>query len=107
MNPTEAFLTLNWDLPTNVTNAGDVTAYDIRFKASGGEGGNGYYSVMTMNAPARSIHLTRESGLKPFTKYTFEVRARNCHYRGNWSCISQYVGMCMYIVFMKLILIMD
>jgi len=94
LNPTEASLTLNWDLPNNVITARDVTAYDIRFKASGG--GNNYFSVMTVNAPARSIHLTRESGLNPHAKYMLEVRARNFHCQGEWSCISEYIGMCMY-----------
>jgi len=91
LNPNEASLTLNWDLPNNVISAGEVTAYDIRFKVSGG--GNSYYSVMTVNAPARSIHLSRESGLNPLTKYTLEVRARNFHCKGEWKCISQYIGM--------------
>ena len=95
LNPTEASLTLNWDLPNNVISAGEVTAYDIRFEVS--EGGNNYYSVMTVNAPARSIHLNRESGLKPLTKYTLEVRARNFHCQGEWNCISEYIGMCMYV----------
>ena len=88
-NPTEASLTLNWDQPNNVITDGDVTAYNIHFKASGGR--NDYRSVMTVNAPARSIHLTRESGLK---KYTVEVRARNFHCQGEWSCISEYMCMC-------------
>ena len=95
LNPNEASLTLNWDLPNNVISAGEVTAYDIRFKVSGG--GNNYYSVMTVNAPARSIHLSRESGLNPLTKYTLEVRARNFHCQGEWNCISEYIGMCMYV----------
>jgi len=90
LNPIEASLTLNWDQPINTTTAGDVTAYDIRFKMYGG---NNYYSVMAVNAPARSIHLTRESGLKPLTKYTIEVRARNFHCQGEWSYISEYIGM--------------
>ena len=92
LNPIEASLTLNWDQPINTTTAGDVTAYDIRFIISGNGGGNNYYSIMTVNAPARSIHLTRESGLKPLTKYTIEVRARNFHCQGEWSCISEYIG---------------
>ena len=95
LNTNEASLTLNWDQPNNVITAGDVTAYDIRFIISGNGGGNNYYSIMTVNAPARSIHLTRESGLKPLTKYSFEVRARNFHCQGEWSCISTYIGMCM------------
>ena len=92
LTPHEASLTLNWDQPNNISTAGDVTAYDIRFKESGGGGGNSYYSIMTVNVPARSIRLTRESGLKPLTKYAFEVRARNFHCQGEWSCISDYIG---------------
>jgi len=91
LNPTEASLTLNWDLPNNVTTAGDVTTYDVHFKVDGGEG-RGSYSV---NAPATSIHLTRQSGLKPLTKYVFEVRAHNIHHNGRWNSISKYIGTCM------------
>ena len=93
LNTNEASLTLNWDQPNNVITAGDVTAYDIRFEASGIAGGNSCYSMMTVNEPARSILLTRESGLKPLTNYTLEVRARNFHCKGEWKCISQYIGM--------------
>ena len=48
---------------------------------------------MTVKAPERNILLTRESGLKPLKIYKFEVRARNAGYEGNWSEISEYIGM--------------
>lgn len=93
-NPTEASVTLNWDQPTNVTIDGDVSTYDVRFKVDGGVSRDNY-AVKTVKVPARSIHLTRQSGLKPFTSYIFEVRACNTHHNGRWSSISTYIGMCM------------
>ena len=44
-------------------------------------------------APATSIVLTRESGLKPLTKFDFKVRARNAVHGGEWSTVSEYIGM--------------
>lgn len=52
------------------------------------------YFKMTVKAPTTSIVLTRESGLKPLTTYDFEVRARNANHSGNWSAVSEYIGMC-------------
>ena len=52
----------------------------------------GYFKV-TVKAPATSVILSRESGLKPLTKYDFEVRARNSNHTGRWSAVSEYIGM--------------
>ena len=52
------------------------------------------YLKMTMKASTTSVVLTRESGLKPLTTYDFEVRARNANHSGNWSAVSEYIGMC-------------
>ena len=59
---------------------------------SGGVQTKGYLK-MTVKAPATTIVLSRESGLKPLTKYDFEVRARNPNHTGRWSAVSEYIGM--------------
>jgi len=86
-------LTLHWDKPRNMTTGGDVKSYDIRFKPCGREGN---YCQKTVVAPATSIILTRESGLKPLTKYILEVRARSDFQEGKWSGLSEYIGACLY-----------
>ena len=91
----QASVTLNWDKPDNVKAAGDVTTYDIRFKAYGLDLDDLFqeYSGVTVKAPATSVLLTRQSGLTPLTKYKFEVRARNDGHEGRWSGVSGYSGM--------------
>lgn len=49
--------------------------------------------IATVKAPATSICLTRESGLKPLMKYEFGVRSRNAECEGKWSTVSKYIGM--------------
>ena len=68
---------------------GDVKSYDIRFKPCGKEGN---YCTETIVAPAKKILFTRESGLKPLTKYNFEVRAQSFCREGKWSELSEYIG---------------
>jgi len=82
-------LTLHWDKPKNITTDGDVKSYDIRFKPCGREGN---YHKETVVAPATSILLTRESGLKLWTKYDFEIRAQNSYQEGKWTKHSKYIG---------------
>ena len=87
-------LTLNWDKPQNMTTDGDITSYHIHFKPCGREGN---YCKKIVFPPATSILLTRESGLKPLTKYTFEVRAWSTFREGKWSEVSEYIGMCLFV----------
>jgi len=85
-------LTLNWDKPSNVKTAEEVTAYDIRFRTAGSLLRSGYHMV-TVDSPAASALLTIENGLNPQTRYDFEVRARNAdHCEGKWSKVSKYIG---------------
>lgn len=51
------------------------------------------FCKVAVYAPATSIVLTRESGLKPLTKFDFDVRARNAEHEGEWSTVSEYIGM--------------
>ena len=84
-------LTLNWDKPSNVKTAEEVTAYDIRFRPAGRWWIQGYHK-MTMDSSATSVVLTRQNGLNPLTTYEFEVRAQNDHCEGEWSKVSKYIG---------------
>jgi len=84
-------LTLNWDKPNNAQTAKDVTAYEVRFRPSESRREESFCK-MTVKAPATSILLTRESGLKSLVKYDFEVRARNTKHEGKWSTVSEYTG---------------
>jgi len=84
-------LTLNWDKPKNTVTNGDEMSYDIRFKLTG-SGWEGNYFKMNVNPPATSILLTRESGLKPMTKYDFEIRAQSFYHEGKWTKHSKYIG---------------
>ena len=77
-----------------MTADGDITSYDIHFKPCGREGN---YCKKIVFPPATSILLTRESGLKPLTKYTFEVRAWSTFREGKWSEVSEYIGMCLFM----------
>lgn len=84
-------LILNWDKPSNAITDEDVTAYDIRFPLPEAGRHTGYRRL-TLKAPATSVRLTRESGLKPLLKYEFEVRSRNAEREGEWSTVSKYIG---------------
>ena len=90
-DPSTGSLTLDWDRPLNCETAKDVTVYDVWFKTCASLEGEGYCKT-TVKAPATSIHLTRESGLKPLMKYEFKIRARNAGHDGTWSRIVKYVG---------------
>ena len=97
-DPSIGSMFLEWDRPANCETGQDVTAYDIRFRPSGGSVEEGYCKV-TVKSPTRSILLTKESGVRPLMRYDFEVRARNASYDGNWSRESKYIGMCISLLF--------
>jgi len=103
LDPDIPTLTLHWDKPTNMNTDGDVKSYDIRFKPCGREGN---YCKETVVSPATNIILTRESGLKPMTKYKFEVRARSTSQEGKWSELSEYIGMFILILCIFVVLIL-
>ena len=98
LDPDIPTLTLHWDKPRNMTTDGDVKSYDIRFKPCGRKGN---YCQMAVVAPATSILLTRESGLKPMTKYDFEIRAQSFDQEGKWTKHSKYISK--FVVYMLLI----
>ena len=51
------------------------------------------YCEVTVKAPETNVLLKRKCGLKPLTKYVFEVRAWNYRHKGEWSTVSEYIGM--------------
>ena len=85
-------LTLNWDKPKNVTTAGDASTYEIRFWPSNNVTARNNYSSI-IETTDTNVCLTRKSGLQPLTKYDFEVRVRNADRKGEWSTVSEYIGM--------------
>ena len=89
-------LTLNWDRPNNTQTFQDVRKYSIRFRPSGSVKEDAYCKVTVNSAPKMSIVLTRDDGLKPLTKYDFEVRAQNDDHEGEWSTVSEYIGTCVF-----------
>jgi len=88
LEPSKPSLTLNWDRPNNTQTFQDVRTYNIRFKPSGSVREDSYCK-MTVYAPITSIVLAREDGLKPMTKYDFEVRAQNDDHEGEWNTVSK------------------
>ena len=81
-------MTLNWDKPDNAKLPEEVTAYDISCKSSSLFL---LHSNTVVNAPTTSARLT---DLSSYTTYEFSVRARNAHFAGEWTTLSEYIGMC-------------
>ena len=81
-------VTLNWDKPDNAKLPEEVTSYDISCKPLQ-LFELGSYTVV--NAPTTSARVT---DLRFYATYEFSVRARNAHYAGEWTTLSEYIGMC-------------
>ena len=82
-------VTLVWDPPANAGHAGDVTKYQIRFWDKAKE----YYNEMAVDGSSTAIVITGESGLRPLTTSTFEVRA--CcgdDASQEWRTVSTFIG---------------
>lgn len=62
---------LNWDPPTNAAYAGYVTKYHICFW----DKEKGCYREKSVDGSTTTAIFTRETGLRPLTLSTFEVRA--------------------------------
>ena len=97
-------LTLNWDKPSNMTTDGDVVSYHIHFKPTG-SGWEGNYCTKNVIPPSTSILLTRESGLKPMTKYDFEIWAQSSHHKGKRTKHSKYISKFVVYIFFHMLLI--
>ena len=79
---------LKWEPPGNEY-AADVTGYQIRFWCKE----KSCYNKMLVDVPTTATVITRESGLKPLTMSTFEVRACSGHDVGQEKkTVSAFVG---------------
>ena len=92
----ETFLTLQWDAP--IKNSDDeINSYDIRFKPKDGDS----YREESVDGSSRTITLTKASGIEPLTTYKFKVRARIGDTEGKWKAVSQYIGRCKMLLYVK------
>ena len=84
-------VTLNWDPPANAAHAGYVTKYEIHLQDHNDSNFNGEKVV---NGSTTTTVITRESGLRPLSTFTFGVRAY-CRDGVNqsWPTVSTFVGM--------------
>ena len=81
---------LKWDPPANAGHPGDVTKYRIRFLDKERD----CYNEKTVNGCTTATVITRESGLRPLTETTFEVRAcSGDDVSQEWRSVSIFVGM--------------
>ena len=84
-------VTLKWDPPANAGYPGYVTKYQVRFW----DKEKGCYNESTVDGSTTTTVITRESGLRPLTVTTFEVRA--CSGRDvcpEWRTESAFIGKC-------------
>ena len=82
-------VTLKWDPPANVGYPGDVTKYQVRFWDKKKK----RYNEKTVNGSTTTTVITRESGLRPLTISTFEVRAcSGIDESEEWRTVSTFVG---------------
>ena len=84
-------VTLKWDPPGNASSEGDVTKYQVCFRGKE----NCCYIEKTVDGSTTITVITRESGFRPLTDTTFEVRA--CCHSGDavsreWRTVSKFVG---------------
>ena len=83
-------VTLKWDPPANAGYPGDVTKYQIRFW----DKGRNCYNVKIVDGSTTTTVITRESGLRPLTETTFEVRASSGDaVSPEWRTVTTFVGM--------------
>ena len=84
-------VTLKWDPPANAGYPGYITKYQVRFWNKE----KGCYIESTVDGSTTTTVITRESGLRPLTVTTFEVRA--CSGRDacpEWRTESAFIGKC-------------
>ena len=83
-------VTLKWDPPANAGHAGDVTDYQVRFW----DKQKGCYKEKFVNGSITTTVIARDSGLRPLTETTFEVRAcSGDDVSQKWRTVSTFVGM--------------
>ena len=80
---------MKWDPPANAGYPGDVTKYQVRFWNKE----KSCYNESTVDGSTTTTVITRESGLRPLTETTFEVKA--CTYgvaSQEWRTATTFVG---------------
>jgi len=88
VNPCKPSVTLNWNPPANA--AGYVTKYELH------DNDSGYHGEEVVNGSTTFTVITRESGLRPLSTFTFKVRA----YSGDNSCkprVEDCINICRYV----------
>ena len=83
-------VTLNWNPPANAAHVGDITKYEIHYR----DNDRSFHGEEVVNASTTTAVITRESGLRLWTTFTFKVRA----YSGDcasqeWRTVSKFIGM--------------
>ena len=82
-------VTLNWDPPANAAHAGYVTKYEVHFNND-----ISFHGEKVVNGSTTTTVITRESGLKPLTTFTFKVRAcSGDNASQEWMTVSRFIGM--------------
>ena len=83
-------VTLKWDPPANAGYPGDVTKYQVRFWNKE----KSCYNVKIVDGSTTTTIITRESGLRPLTETTFEMRAcSGDDVSQEWRTVTTFVGM--------------
>ena len=82
-------VTLKWDPPANAGYDGDVTHYQVRFW----DNERSCYKEKFVEGSITTTVITRDSGLRPLTDATFEVRAcSGIDESQEWRAVSTFVG---------------
>ena len=85
----ESSVTLKWDPPANAGHPGDVTKYQVHFWDKKKK----CYNERTVKGSTTTTVITRESGLRPLTTSTFEMRACSGEdVSKEWRTVSTFVG---------------
>jgi len=83
-------VTLKWDPPANAGYPGDVTKYQVQFW----DKERSCYSEEIVDGSTTTTVITRDSGLRPLTETTFEVKAYTCDdVSQEWRTVTTFVGM--------------
>ena len=82
-------VTLNWEPPANASDEQDITKYQICLWDEEKD----FCNETVVNGSTTTSVITRESGLRPLTTFTFKVRA----YSGDdvsreWRTVSRFIG---------------
>ena len=83
-------MTLKWDPPAHAGYPGDVTKYQVRFW----DKERRCFNETTVDGSTTTTVITRESGLRPLTVTTFQVRAfSGDDVSQEWRTVTTFLGM--------------